>query len=686
MAPWGDDAHAGTFEQPFATLTRARDAVRPLIAVGLTQPVTVLIRGGTYRITNPIVFGLEDSGSEPHSITYAAYPLEAPAFSGGRRIEGWTPDAGGTWSAILPEVAAGLWSFRELFADGVRRPRARHPNTGFVRVANVEPGERMRFTFYEGDLPEQTDLTGAELVFLHDWDISRIAIDAVDYTQNVLATSDPIGAAAPIFAVDFFEAHPRYYVENDIALLDEPGEWFLNEQTGKLTYFPMPAEDVNSAELIAPVAGELLVLRGDFESEQFISNVHFVGLSFEHCAWDLPPGGYAAYQAGFYEWRDTSTPYEFPAAITFEQADACRFDDGRIAHVGGWGIMFGRACRNCALVGTAVSDIAGNGVLVGEDQYRNVPGGQWWLLRPDQAATGNAVRNNLIEHCGEVFHGCVGVWAGLANTTDISHNLIRHAPQTGVSVGGMWNDTPTPCFQNSVSRNHIHDVMLMLSDGAGIYTLGLQPGTVFGENLIHSIPPNAGSAESNGVFCDEGSTSLLIDGNAIFSVKRSPLRFHRAGVNVVSNNTLLLSHASVPPVRYNVTDPADIVMTNNEIATPSAPVDCEHAVYGVTPLAGLEPEYRERLIGPPTNDGCASCAGVPYSGLSLDACGVCGGTGISCGIPTVSQWGMLVLFLLLQIAAIVVFTSLRRRNHHRFTDARHHEGNVAVARHRQKRQ
>ena len=35
------------------------------------------------------------------------------------------------------------------------------------------------------------------------------------------------------------------------------------------------------------------------------------------------------------------------------------------------------------------------------------------------------MRNNLIQSCGVLYHGCVGIWVGLANNTEVSHNLIR---------------------------------------------------------------------------------------------------------------------------------------------------------------------------------------------------------------------------------------------------------------------
>src|SRR5438067_3190378 len=65
VAPDGNDGNPGTREKPFATPAQARDAIRALKrrqGGKLTAPVTVLLRGGTYRLAAPLVFTAEDSG------------------------------------------------------------------------------------------------------------------------------------------------------------------------------------------------------------------------------------------------------------------------------------------------------------------------------------------------------------------------------------------------------------------------------------------------------------------------------------------------------------------------------------------------------------------------------------------------------------------------------------------------
>ena len=66
ISPAGDDSQDGTsIDKPFATLNRARDAIRALkLDGGLKSPVTVYLRGGTYEISEPFILTAEDSGTE----------------------------------------------------------------------------------------------------------------------------------------------------------------------------------------------------------------------------------------------------------------------------------------------------------------------------------------------------------------------------------------------------------------------------------------------------------------------------------------------------------------------------------------------------------------------------------------------------------------------------------------------
>lgn len=98
---------AGT-DGPFASVQGARDAIRKMkMSSELKKPITVLLRGGTYRVLEPVEFLPIDSGTKDAPITYAAYPGEKPVISGGIAITGWKKGKGGLWTADVPLAKGG---------------------------------------------------------------------------------------------------------------------------------------------------------------------------------------------------------------------------------------------------------------------------------------------------------------------------------------------------------------------------------------------------------------------------------------------------------------------------------------------------------------------------------------------------------------------------------------------------
>ena len=88
VAADGDDSNPGTILQPFATIEKARLAVRARIASGMTNDLTVMLRGGTYYISKTLAFTAADSGVGGHRVVYRNYPDEVPVIDGGVPITG----------------------------------------------------------------------------------------------------------------------------------------------------------------------------------------------------------------------------------------------------------------------------------------------------------------------------------------------------------------------------------------------------------------------------------------------------------------------------------------------------------------------------------------------------------------------------------------------------------------------
>jgi hypothetical protein len=154
---------AGT-DGPFATLTRARDAIRRLKTESdgkLPCPVRILVRGGRYALAEPVVLGPEDSGTADYRVAYAAYRGETPVLSGGRVMTGWQPYKDKILQCTVPASRAGRWKFRQLFYNGKNQIRSRTPDFdpqnplkgGWATVEGpAQPGSQTAFRCKPGTL------------------------------------------------------------------------------------------------------------------------------------------------------------------------------------------------------------------------------------------------------------------------------------------------------------------------------------------------------------------------------------------------------------------------------------------------------------------------------------------------------------------------------------------------------
>lgn len=523
----GNDTAAGTGVKPFRTVERAKMEVRKKVAAGLREPVTVFLHGGTYELSETLIFGPEDSGTKEFPITYAARKNETVVLSGGRTITSWRKGEQGQWIADLPQVKAEKWFFRQLVVDGRQAVRARWPNTDSdLRIASVGNGVK---TFTFNKLLPKVNLAGqgTELVVFEHWSITRGLIKASDYKKATTAT-----AMGWIGHGQYTTAVPgRFcYLEHGREFLDQPGEWFLDKPAGALHYLPRKGEDPTKTVVVAPRLDRLVAIVGT--KGKPASNIRFKGIQFEHADFLLPAIGYNEIQAAHYGTTMKERTHVRPVAIECDWAEGIRFQRCRFAHLNPSGIGLGPGCRNNAIIGCAIEDIGGNGVMIGWRGVGELENGNLaadWK-DPSEAPVGNEVVNCHIQRCGLDSRGSCGIFAAFSVDTRIAHNDIHEMPYTGISIGFRWTLTPTTQTRCVVEKNHIHDVMKQLADGGGIYTLGIQPGTVLRGNHIHDVHRNrhAVGSPNNGFFIDQASKGFLFEENVVYRTAGRSVRFNQS--------------------------------------------------------------------------------------------------------------------------------------------------------------
>jgi hypothetical protein len=601
VAPNGNDANPGTDAAPFATVAKARDAVRQMVKAGLDHDISVQIRGGVFPQTETLVFGPDDSGTQQHSITYAAAPGDRVVLSGGRAITGWKRGRGHIWTVELPEVKAGKWYFRQLFVDGHRAVRARTPNVGqcWRLKPNDNTSDANDATITMGvDHPLRAwkNVADVEIIWWNNNDSVRKRLGSVRTSDNTF-TLPPPHAWPHGMANEYNVIFPRNhwtcytcYFENALEMLDQPGEWYLDRRTGVLSYWPRKGEDLNRAEVMAPVVVDtLLALQG--RAERPVRNLHFRGVRVAYVDRPLPRYGSAG-QCGcleLYEDKNPKGPKKFQAidaAVSMKHARGCRFIDGAVKHAGGIGLTMLNGCTNNVVEGNDIGDLGGSGIVAG--WIRNRDTAQWADPVGKDDHQGHRIANNHVHDCGADYFGSIGIMLLPMRDSVIAHNLVHDTAYSGIAIIGNEVPGSPQGGNNIVEYNHIHHVLKVTQDGAAIYTTFPQAdrGALIRGNLIHDTGHRG---QPEGQHCG----GLYADG---ISGRCGPCANYRFVGNVVYRSDAPLM---VPEREYGTLAWIDN-LTYRGVAglySDAGNVPPAALLEALRSRAGLEPAYRRTLLG-----------------------------------------------------------------------------------------
>lgn len=309
----------------------------------------------------------------------------------------------------------------------------------------------------------------------------------------------------------------RYYVENAFELLDSPGEWYLDRTANKVYYWPKNGENIGQSQIIAGQLQQLVELKN-------VNHVLFKGINFFHTDWQLPSNGYPGGQAGI--------AITTPSAISLENSNSITIENNKIAHIGAYATS--SVCSNNAQINhNEIFDAGAGGIKVGEFAGTQKTS---CLNNPSMQHT---ISNNKIYDSGRVYKDVVGIWIMENEKNSITNNLIYNSPYSGISLGWNWCTKQTNVNSNIVEHNIIHDVMQELNDGAGIYTVGRQPGTKIKNNIIHDITftnNHNHNVHLYGIYLDQGTSEMEVRDNIVYRIGEAPLMLHYTFDNIISNN------------------------------------------------------------------------------------------------------------------------------------------------------
>ncbi|TFG86733.1 MAG: right-handed parallel beta-helix repeat-containing protein, partial [Hyphomicrobiales bacterium] len=502
--------NAAKSDGPFATLTRARAALRQWRRTGGSGPGEVTIGGGTYRLTESLVLGPEDSGTAEAPVVWRAADGQEVRLSGGVTLTAadLAPVSDPAVAAKLhPDVRAQVRQIElaprgvsiagpfttlgfgfpdipadpEVYADDRPLRVSRWPKEGYLKIGEVvEVGETREVPSTPSwpwpppggthDSPSpRTAIFTCEEPRMAGWDFGR-GIGAFGYwlwdwapSRHPLAsvTGDRVTLAeATFYGVKRNDGGQggRFYFLNVLEELAEPGEYCLDRRSGILYLVP-PAGTANGRILLSLLEKPLVVVQG-------ASHVRLQGLILEGC-----------------------------------RGDAFAVADGMD------NVLSGCVIRNC---GGKAGAVAGVHNRVERCHLHDLGQGGVYVEGGDRRTLTAAC--NRVEDCDIHDYGrlnpCYHPGVNLNGVGHrVRHNHIHHAPHFAIWAHG--ND-------HLVEFNEIDRVCLDTSD-TGAFYIGRnmsERGVMVRHNYFHHIGSGLHNGES-AIYFDDGALGSAV-GNVFF--------------------------------------------------------------------------------------------------------------------------------------------------------------------------
>jgi len=463
VSPNGSDTHDGkTILTAFASLTRARDAVRELKAmIKGPRDITVLIRGGTYHIKETITFTQADSGFDGYPVIYRNYPGEVPVFDAGTALTGWQIYKDGIY-----RTAYSGGSFRVFSENGKVGTIAQTPDKGsYFHVSENQikftdhAQENNSFVYNETELFKSLSNSNTLEIFAFpggvggdwNWFSGYYPVTKIDTAASTVYFLREAGTCGYVMG-----GGSRYYLLNDLSLLDKEGEFFYDAANGYVYY--KPYNTVNLAN--GTVSAALLKNAIRFEGGNYNSraeNITVEGLSLRNT--DTSRNG----NSGLIELSNSRN-------IT---VNACR-----ISGAGCHGVYASGYNDSLTVTGCVIGECRHTGVQIeGTSYYRS--------------SYDHLITNNLIYETGLSVGQGAGIQIMATDSSVISHNRIDGTPRYAASIKGLrpqagmqvWPNGPDAAsvtvtageedkymqsYGNIIEYNDITNAMVDTQDGGTI--------------------------------------------------------------------------------------------------------------------------------------------------------------------------------------------------------------------------
>jgi hypothetical protein len=555
----GSDGNGGTKAAPFKTPARAEQAVAALGGAS-GGDVTVMLEGGTYRLSSPLVIDPAAAGHDGYVVTWRSAPGEHAVLSGARQVpsSSWTETntSLGIWRSHVGPAAT-----RQLWVNGVRATLARttmYPS-GF-QPTGVGTTQASGIAYVPTTLNDATwrdpatwsNLKGVDAVAYNQWKMAIVPVSGLvpatatshalltmvePAWQNVTSYRSASGGPA---IWGFWQVA---YFENSYQFLDQPGEWYLDQARGDLYYIPLPGQTMASADVELPVLQQLVVANGTASSP--IESLRFEDLTFQGTTWLAPggPEGYVSDQSGMLVTGTDNPPNVIgharhvtptPGSIQLAHDQNVAFEGDVFRQMGSAALELGTGTQHDLVNADLFSDVSGSGIELG-----GVSAADARPPSPSSLTTSNTIEGDQLTHTGAEFVDTAAIFAGFTRATTIEHSTIADVPWSGIAMGWGWGlldpsgfpglngahryqwghfTTPTANRDSVIKDNLIERFLENRWDGGAIYTTGAQ-GTAPGDGLLISgnvAVAKRPSGGGNTLYTDGGTRYVAVRSNALF--------------------------------------------------------------------------------------------------------------------------------------------------------------------------